>query len=81
MFLAAARTTKASASVTASYCMPPGFYHPARVAERIATLDLVSDGRVEFGTGEIPSRMELEASRRRRHQTSAYLEAVEQCAT
>ena len=26
--------------------------HPARVAERIAALDLVSRGRVEFGTGE-----------------------------
>ena len=32
--------------------MPPGYNHPARVAERIATLDLVSGGRVEFGTGE-----------------------------
>src|ERR1041384_5710038 len=32
--------------------MPPGYNHPARVAERIATLDLVSDGRVEWGTGE-----------------------------
>src|SRR5690242_2083613 len=32
--------------------MPPGYNHPARVAERIATLDLVSNGRVEFGTGE-----------------------------
>src|SRR5207248_10598551 len=31
--------------------MPPGYNHPARVAERIATLDLVSDGRAEFGTG------------------------------
>src|SRR6266508_4421456 len=30
----------------------PQVNHPARVAERIATLDLVSDGRVEFGTGE-----------------------------
>src|SRR3954465_3473241 len=30
---------------------PPPFNHPARVAERIATLDLVSNGRVEFGTG------------------------------
>jgi alkanesulfonate monooxygenase SsuD/methylene tetrahydromethanopterin reductase-like flavin-dependent oxidoreductase (luciferase family) len=29
------------------------------VAERIATLDLVSDGRVEFGTGESSSEMEL----------------------
>jgi alkanesulfonate monooxygenase SsuD/methylene tetrahydromethanopterin reductase-like flavin-dependent oxidoreductase (luciferase family) len=32
--------------------MPPAYNHPARVAERIATLDLVSNGRVEFGTGE-----------------------------
>jgi alkanesulfonate monooxygenase SsuD/methylene tetrahydromethanopterin reductase-like flavin-dependent oxidoreductase (luciferase family) len=31
---------------------PPGFNHPIRVAERIATLDIVSNGRVEFGTGE-----------------------------
>ncbi len=40
--------------------MPPGYNHPARVAERIATLDLVSDGRVDWGTGESSSRMELE---------------------
>jgi alkanesulfonate monooxygenase SsuD/methylene tetrahydromethanopterin reductase-like flavin-dependent oxidoreductase (luciferase family) len=39
--------------------MPPGHNHPARTAERIATLDLVSDGRVEFGTGEGASDMEL----------------------
>ena len=39
--------------------MPPRYNHPARVAERIATLDLVSDGRVEFGTGESASEMEL----------------------
>src|SRR5919205_1611630 len=32
--------------------MPPAINHPARVAERIAALDLVSRGRVEFGTGE-----------------------------
>jgi alkanesulfonate monooxygenase SsuD/methylene tetrahydromethanopterin reductase-like flavin-dependent oxidoreductase (luciferase family) len=38
---------------------PPPFNHPARVAERIATLDLVSDGRVEFGTGEASSEAEL----------------------
>jgi alkanesulfonate monooxygenase SsuD/methylene tetrahydromethanopterin reductase-like flavin-dependent oxidoreductase (luciferase family) len=40
--------------------MPPGYNHPARCAERIATLDLVSNGRVEFGTGESASRSELE---------------------
>jgi alkanesulfonate monooxygenase SsuD/methylene tetrahydromethanopterin reductase-like flavin-dependent oxidoreductase (luciferase family) len=39
--------------------LPVGFNHPARVAERIATLDLVSDGRVEFGTGEASSEAEL----------------------
>ncbi len=40
--------------------MPPKYNHPARVAERIAMLDLVSNGRVEFGTGESASRAELE---------------------
>src|SRR5437763_14975185 len=34
--------------------------HPARCAERIAALDLVSTGRVEFGTGESDSITELE---------------------
>jgi len=40
--------------------MPPGYNHPAKIAARIATLDLVSGGRVEFGTGESASRLELE---------------------
>jgi alkanesulfonate monooxygenase SsuD/methylene tetrahydromethanopterin reductase-like flavin-dependent oxidoreductase (luciferase family) len=40
--------------------MPPGYNQPARVAERIATLDLVSRGRVDWGTGESASRAELE---------------------
>jgi len=39
--------------------MPPNQNHPARVAERIATLDLISDGRVEFGTGEGATSTEL----------------------
>jgi len=37
----------------------PGYNHPARVAERIGTLDIISNGRVEFGTGETSSDMEL----------------------
>ena len=39
--------------------MPPGYNHPARVAERIATLDLVSAGRVEWGTGQVASAAEM----------------------
>ncbi len=38
---------------------PPAYQHPARVAETVATLDLVSDGRVEFGSGETSSGAEL----------------------
>ncbi len=39
--------------------LPGEVNHPARVAERIAMLDLVSDGRVDFGTGESSSEIEL----------------------
>ena len=38
---------------------PPAINHPARVAERVATLDLLSGGRVELGTGEGASQIEL----------------------
>lgn len=38
---------------------PPPYNHPARVAERISALDILSDGRVEFGSGESASLMEL----------------------
>jgi len=40
--------------------LPIEFNHSARVVERIATLDVVSDGRVEFGTGEASSKAELD---------------------
>ncbi len=39
--------------------LPPPINHPARIAERIATLDLISGGRVELGTGEGSSQIEL----------------------
>ena len=60
---------------------PPAYNHPARVAERIATLDIVSRGRVDFGTGELASRAELEAFGVDPEQKKAmWREAVEQTA-
>jgi alkanesulfonate monooxygenase SsuD/methylene tetrahydromethanopterin reductase-like flavin-dependent oxidoreductase (luciferase family) len=60
--------------------MPPGYNHPARVAERIAALDLVSDGRVEFGTGESASIMELGGYRVSvAEKREAWRETLEQC--
>jgi alkanesulfonate monooxygenase SsuD/methylene tetrahydromethanopterin reductase-like flavin-dependent oxidoreductase (luciferase family) len=60
---------------------PPGYNHPARVAERIATLDLISDGRVDWGTGESASRVELEGFGIDPEQKKAmWAEAVEQTA-
>jgi alkanesulfonate monooxygenase SsuD/methylene tetrahydromethanopterin reductase-like flavin-dependent oxidoreductase (luciferase family) len=61
--------------------MVPGINHPARCAERIATLDLLSDGRVEWGTGESGSAAELQGfgidiDEKR----AAWREGVEQCA-
>src|SRR6266513_3157798 len=41
--------------------LPPEVNHPARIAERVATLDLLSGGRVDFGTGEGSSQAELGA--------------------
>ena len=61
VFLAAcARNTKHIRLAHGAVLMPPGYHHPARVAERIATLDLISNGRVDWGTGESASRVELE---------------------
>jgi alkanesulfonate monooxygenase SsuD/methylene tetrahydromethanopterin reductase-like flavin-dependent oxidoreductase (luciferase family) len=60
--------------------MPPGYNHPARVAERIATLDLVSNGRVEFGTGESSALLELGGYRVPVEKKRAmWRETVEQC--
>ncbi|MYU21977.1 LLM class flavin-dependent oxidoreductase [Streptomyces sp. SID8352] len=39
----------------------PRINHPARLAERISTLDVLSGGRVEWGTGEGSTAIELEA--------------------
>ncbi len=57
------------------------YNHPARTAETVATLDLISDGRVDFGIGEGATRLELggfdiPAKRKR----AMSLEAAEQIA-
>jgi len=60
MFLAAAsQRTKDIRLGFGIMHLPPAVNHPARVAERISTLDLISNGRVEFGTGESSSVGEL----------------------
>ena len=61
--------------------MPPRFNHPARVAERIATLDLVSSGRVDWGTGESSAALELEGFNIPVHEKrEMWREATEQAA-
>jgi alkanesulfonate monooxygenase SsuD/methylene tetrahydromethanopterin reductase-like flavin-dependent oxidoreductase (luciferase family) len=39
--------------------LPAGFNHPFRVAERVAALDILSGGRVEFGSGRSVTDQEL----------------------
>ncbi len=40
--------------------MPQPYNHPVRTAESVAVLDLISGGRVDFGTGRSATRAELE---------------------
>jgi len=51
--------------------------HPARVAERVSFLDIVSNGRVEFGMGEAASTTELHPfDRRFRDKRAVWEDAV-----
>lgn len=60
VFLAAASQRTANIRLGHGIVQAPApVNHPARVAERVATLDLVSGGRVDFGTGEASSAAEL----------------------
>ena len=57
----------------------PQYNHPARTAEVIATLDLVSNGRVEFGTGESSAELELGGFQIPVHmKRKIFMESVEQ---
>ena len=53
--------------------------HPARVAERVATLDLISNGRVELGIGEGSSVTELHPFDRRYRDKRAVWEDAVRC--
>jgi len=54
--------------------------HPARVAERVATLDLLSHGRVEMGIGESATTTELHPfDRRFRDKREVWEDAVRAC--
>jgi alkanesulfonate monooxygenase SsuD/methylene tetrahydromethanopterin reductase-like flavin-dependent oxidoreductase (luciferase family) len=61
VFLAAA--TQRSKNIRLGHgivLMSPKYNHPARIAERLSTLDILSGGRLDWGSGESGSRMELE---------------------
>jgi alkanesulfonate monooxygenase SsuD/methylene tetrahydromethanopterin reductase-like flavin-dependent oxidoreductase (luciferase family) len=61
--------------------MSPNYNHPARAAERIAALDLVSNGRVEWGTGESASALEMEGFQQNPdNKTALWAEGAEQAA-
>ena len=58
--------------------LPQPYNHPIRTAESVAVLDLISDGRVEFGTGRSSTRAELEGFDIDPHETRAmWSEALE----
>jgi alkanesulfonate monooxygenase SsuD/methylene tetrahydromethanopterin reductase-like flavin-dependent oxidoreductase (luciferase family) len=57
------------------------YNHPARTAEGLSTLDIISDGRVDFGFGEGATRLELNGFRiPAKEKRAMALEAAEQIA-
>ena len=59
----------------------PNYNHPARTAECLATLDIVSNGRVDFGFGEGATRLELGGfGIKAKEKRAMALEAAEQIA-
>lgn len=57
--------------------MPYGFTHPARVAEKVATVDILSHGRVEWGTGRSTPMEQIAFNVDREHTREQWREAIE----
>lgn len=59
----------------------PNYNHPARTAEGLGTLDIISNGRVDFGIGEGATRLELGGfGIKAKEKRAMALEAAEQVA-
>lgn len=82
VFLAAVSQRTKNIRIAHGVCLsPPNYNHPARVAERLATLDLISGGRVEWGTGESATLLEMKGFGIEPEQkTAMWREGVEQTA-
>ena len=77
---AAARTTRIRLAHGIRQVIP-NYNHPARTAECLATLDLISNGRVDFGIGEGATRLELGGfGIKAKEKRAMALEAAEQIA-
>lgn len=57
--------------------MPYGFTHPARVAEKVATADILSGGRVEWGTGRSTPMEQIAFGVDREHSREQWQEAIQ----
>lgn len=61
VFLAAIAQHTSKIRIGLGVClMPPPYNHPFKVAEKVASLDIVSRGRVEFGCGRSTTAEELD---------------------
>ena len=81
VFLAAAAARTRSIRLGHGINIIPNYNHPARTAEGLATLDIISDGRVDFGIGEGATRLELGGFRiAAKEKRAMALEAAEQIA-